>query len=177
MSGNVFAGSLSMSPTQINFIGSTNEKICNEITIKTEGSKNLIGEDRWAEKGETRRKFLIHNLSSNDLGLGLNYNEIITILNKTNLEICLEGKNSGNYHGLLLYRIDSNPTGVGIWMNVSLTNENSFTKFTGKVIGETKEKSKINLALTGSLILTTIFFFLIFRLRYGGRKKKNSSNQ
>lgn len=172
----VSSQSLSISPTQIDFIGDINEEICNEITIKTSMEQNLIGEDRWAKKGETRRKFLIHNLSSEKLSLTLNYNRILTSTNNTKIGICLEGKKEGIYHGLLLYRIDESSTGAGIWMNVSLINKNPFTKITGKIIEGTKQTSKINLAIILSIFLITIFVILVFKLRKKPKTKSEFSN-
>jgi len=165
------AGTLSISPTQINFIGHTNEIICNKITLKSDSPRNLIGEDRWAKRGEWRRKFLLHNLTSDKLGLKLTYNKIISSAKFIQPEICLKGASPGEYHGLLLYKINNNPTGVGIWMNVSLTKRNSLTKITGNVLKNVRKNSDMKFALFISLGLLILFFFLVLKLKSNSKRK------
>lgn len=167
----VSASTLSISPTQIDFVGKINEEICNKITLKSDSLGNLIGEDRWAKESEIKRKFLLHNLSSEKLGLKLNYNRLLVSTSFTQQEICIKGKFPGVYHGLLLYKIGGSPTGVGIWMNVSLIKRNSLARITGNVLGIVKEKSNFNLLLFGSLILAFIFCFLVLKLKLNFKKR------
>ena len=75
--GTVSAGEFSISPPQVNFEGELKQEICGNFFISTPEKSILIGEDRWGEKEETRRKFSAHTLSSEELGLEIKYPELI----------------------------------------------------------------------------------------------------
>jgi len=135
----ISSATLSMSPQQIDFVGNTNEKICDEVSLKTDGMATLIGEDLWAEEGYSERKLKQHTLESEELKLNLEYPKEIKIDDEGTIEVCLIGKSKGDYHGVLLYRIKDKPVRVGIWMNVSL--EGTTQKITANIIGNEKTNS------------------------------------
>lgn len=153
------AATLSMSPQQINFIGDVNEKICEEVNLKTDGEAVLIGDDRWAEEGYFERKLKQHNLDSSELKLDLEYPETISINNDDVIEVCLTGKSKGNYHGVLLYRIEGKPVQVGIWMNASL--EGSISKITGGVVSD----KNISFVFIAPIILLVVLGVLLWVLK------------
>ncbi len=161
----VNAATLSMSPQQINFIGNVNERICEEVTLKTEGEAVLLGEDKWAEKGYSERKLKQHILDSSELKLELEYPNNIKINNNKTIQVCIVGKNKGNYHGILLYRVEGKPVRVGIWMNVSLGGSDS--KITANVVGEEKNFSFL---FVMPIILLVVLGILLWMLK---RKVKN----
>jgi len=161
----VSAATLSMSPQQINFIGNVNERICEEVTLKTEGEAVLLGEDLWAEEGFSERKLKQHTLGSEELKLNLEYFDNIKINNEEKIEVCLTGKKKGNYHGILLYRVEGKPVRVGIWMNVSLGGSDS--KITANVVGEEKNFSFL---FVMPIILLVVLGILLWMLK---RKVKN----
>jgi len=161
----VSAATLSMSPQQINFIGNVNERICEEVTLKTEGEAVLLGEDLWAEEGFSERKLKQHILDSDELKLELEYPNNIKINNEEKIEVCLTGKKKGNYHGILLYRVEGKPVRVGIWMNVSLGGSDS--KITANVVGEEKNFSFL---FVMPIILLVVLGILLWMLK---RKVKN----
>jgi len=161
----VNAVTLSMSPQQINFIGNVNEKLCEEVTLKTEGEAVLLGEDKWAEKGYSERKLKQHILDSDELKLDLEYPNNIKINNNEKINVCIVGKNKGDYHGILLYRVEGKPVRVGIWMNVSL--DGSVSKITGNVIGEKKD---FNFFFIAPIILLIVLGFLLWMLKRKGKK-------
>ena len=74
------------------------------------------------------------------------------------IEICIEGKNFGNYHGVLLYKIKNKPVQVGIWMNVSLEG-NERIKITGNFVKEGGKNGRILFVLP--VVFLFIFFFLL----------------
>lgn len=156
----VNAATLSMSPQQIDFSGNVNEKICEKVTLKTEGEAVLLGEDLWAEEGYSERKLKQHTLNSEELKLELNYPENIKINNNEVIGVCLVGKKKGNYHGVLLYRVEGKPVRVGIWMNVSL--EGSGSKITGNVVGES---NKMNFLFIIPIILLIVLGILLWMLK------------
>ncbi|MBT4376109.1 hypothetical protein HOD29_01925 [archaeon] len=166
--GTVSAGEFSISPPQVNFEGELKQEICGNFFISTPEKSILIGEDRWGEKEETRRKFSAHTLSSEELGLEIKYPELIESEGEMNSEICISGEKEGNYHGLLLYRLEGAPTGIGIWLNVSLKNEGrNILGITGNIISE----GNIGIMGISSFVLVFILVGLIFVMR---RKKCNS---
>ena len=155
--GFVSSATLSISPPQIDFIGNTNQQICRNISIKTNGTNKLLGETRWAKEDYFERKLSKHNLSSEDLNLEVYFEKKLMVENKKETEICLKAKKEGNFHGLLLYRIEGKPVQIGIWINSSFEG-NSLMKITGNFV-KTEEKS--NFFLTLPVILLAVFLILI----------------
>jgi len=132
------ATTLTVSPTQIDFIGKTNEIICNKVKISVEDTQILEGKTKWAEQGQDERILSMHKLNANELDLDVTLPKIIEIYESSEIEVCIKGSKKGNYHGALLYKIEDKPVQVGIWMNVSL-EENSLMKITGNFI-KTEDK-------------------------------------
>lgn len=167
--GLVSSAELSMSPTQLDFNMTTNQKSCSQIIIHTEESGFLIGEDRWAEKGITEKKFSLHKLSSDDLDLEINYPKRFEAKNFTATDICITAKKSGLYHGLLLYKIESDNAGVGIWITANISKKENIlvNKITGNSIN-LKNNSVFVLSIA-TLFSAIILIFLMLKLN---RKKK-----
>ena len=130
---------LSMSPPQIDFVGGTNELICKKVEVKVEGVENLVGKTKWAAKGFDERNLLKHNIKGEDLKLEIDFPVDVKIDRVKKIDICIEGKNVGDYHGVLLYKIVGKPVQVGIWLNVSIDKkEGGVLSLTGKVIDSTE---------------------------------------
>jgi hypothetical protein len=168
----VNSATLSMSPQQIDFQGNTGEKICNQINLKTPDEATLIGETNWAEKGYLERKLKNHNLLEEDLDLIIEYPKIIKIINNKSIEVCITGKKPGNYHGIILYRIEDKPIRVGIWMNVSLEKK-GILRTTGKIIDD-KSNNNSNFFIGITFLLLLIFLALIWKLKKPSSKKPNT---
>ena len=159
--GSVSSSELSISPSQINFNTTEDQESCEQITISTKEGI-LIGEDKWAEKGVTERKFLIHTLSAKDLDLEVDYMKRFEMKNLATIDVCVTAKHSGFYHGLLLYKKENSKAGVGIWMNVNVTSEKlSIKKLTGNTIKEINAKTILILPV----ILTIILIILLLKLK------------
>lgn len=165
----VNSATLSMSPQQIDFSGVVGEKICNEIGFKVENYSILIGETSWAEENYFERKLKNHNLSEKELNLIIDYPREFEITKNKTIEICITGKESGNYHGIILYRIKNKPVRVGIWMNVTLEGKN-FQKITGNYLRNE------NSGIKNSLLITPILFLIILGglLFFNQRRRKRS---
>jgi len=161
--GSVSASELSISPSEINFNTIENQESCNQIMISTEGQGILIGEDKWAEKGITERKFLIHTLSPEDLDLEVNYPKRFEIKNYATVNVCITAEDSGFYHGLLLYKKENSKAGVGIWMNLNVTESEKFSilKLSGNAIKESNVKT---ILIILPIILTIILVILLLKL-------------
>ncbi len=158
------AVTLSMSPPQIDFLGKTGEKLCADVTITTDGFYEVLGEDLWAQEGYFERKLSSHKLPSENLSLEINYPKQTIVNNKTLAEVCIKGKNQGNFHGLLLYQVKDKPIKIGIWINVSL-EKNDILKITGHSINVTKEFVKSNSLIVIAFVLFVVFLLLVFRLK------------
>lgn len=157
----VLAEEIKVSPEQINFTGQINKEYCKNIEIYS--SSLILIEDRWAEKGFTNRDFIKHKFSSSDLNLEIKYK------NKTfqtdSFEVCLKSKNSGVYHGLLLFRENNSNNGVGIWINSEFTSKDTQIvlipkTLTKKVIQNTQFNSSFLLVIL--LLLILIIELIIF---------------
>lgn len=146
------ANTLSVSPIQLDFEGKVGEEICKNITIKTIGENKIIINDLWAEKGMNEKILSLHQIEGKKLGLEMYYINETKIYEKKIIEICMSGKNSGNYHGALLFRIEDKPIRVGIWMNVNLTG--NFLKINGNSVKNTNSSNE-------NWIFITLFFFVI----------------
>ena len=167
------AGDFSISPPQINLEGTLGQEVCEDFFIASPNGSILVGEDRWGVKGESRRKFSAHTLSSASLGLKTVYPQLIESDGEIISEICIKGNEEGNYHGLLMYRLEGSPTGIGVWVNVSLSGktERGNLGLTGfGVEGEKGEVGSLEV-LFGVivLVLVGVLVFLVWRVR---RKKK-----
>ena len=168
---------LSISPSQIDFNAKTNQESCKEITISTIKNSILIGSDRWAEKNIVQRNFFLHNLSSKDLDIKINYPTNLKVDEITNAKICIVSKNSGIYHGLLLYKTQNSSAGVGIWMNLNITESEKFSiiKLTGNAISIENNKTSLFI-LPIFLIIILIFLFVKLNRKTISIKKKKYKN-
>lgn len=170
--GFVSSSKLIISPSEINFNITQNQKSCEQITIQVDKQSTLIGQDRWAEKGIAQRKFTIHTLSSKDLDLELNYPQKFETNGVSIINVCITAKDSGFYHGLLLYKIENNNAGVGVWLNVNVSNSEKFSikKITGNVINSQNNYSKIFLSM---LIFYSTIILVLLLIKINKRKIKS----
>ena len=156
------AATLSMSPTQINF---NKNSLCQKVTIKTDGEYNLTGKILFAEEGYSQRKLSVHKLLPEKLGINISYPQELSIDENKTFQVCMQPK-KGNYHGVLLYRIEGKPVEVGIWINSSFEKKN-FLSLTGNSI---EGKSSENSFYFVTIFLTLILGLLIIYLRNKNRK-------
>jgi hypothetical protein len=121
-------------------------------------------EDKWAEKGETKRILSLHGLESGEVGINMDYIKEFPIENSKKIKICLNAKKSGDYHGALLFRIQGEPIRVGIWIMVKIQGNDVLT-FNKTKLPSTLEKPKnktLIFSITGILI---IFLFALLFLK------------
>jgi len=167
--GVVSSATLSMSPPQLDFVGNTGEKICSDLFLNIGGEGVLIGEDRWAEQDFLDRKLSAHNLIAEDLKIEINYLKEINLSGEKIVNVCVVGKNSGNYHGVLLYRLKDTPVKQGIWINVSLDKSRGASRITGGTISEGSEDGFVSVFVLIGILLLVVLIYLVMRLK---RKKK-----
>ena len=153
-----------MGPQQLDFIGESGELICQRATLELDGSETVVGDVRFAQSEYFERKLTRHNLSSEDIGLDVTFPEEVLVNNMTNIEVCIKGK-TGNYHGIILYKIKDKPVRVGIWLNVSLSQgpRNGLMKITGNAVSV--DGNGFGLIIM-PLVLVLILGLLILRLKF-----------
>lgn len=157
--GVISASEIRISPSQINFEGKTNYEICKKINLFTSENSLILGEDRWAEKGYLERNFSEYKYPANYLDLEVIYLKQIYVHGEKNIEVCIRGKEEGVYNGILLFKVNKNPAGVGSWININLTKgENSLTKITGAVIGNEDTNGFLIILF---LLLIVLLFLLV----------------
>ncbi|MCW8965379.1 MAG: hypothetical protein OQK82_01630 [Candidatus Pacearchaeota archaeon] len=170
MTSLISAFELSMSPTEVNFHEKTNTEQCKEITITTTKQSILIGQDKWSAKGITEKTFSLHNLSSKNLDLEIDYPTNFNLIGTSNIDICITAEKQGIYHGLLLYKTKESSAGVGIWLNLNITKSENVVlqKITGNTISIQKNQSQTLLIIFP--ILLSLLLILLIRLN---QKKRN----
>lgn len=149
----------SISPAEVYLNGKINEKICQEIKI-IEESGTIIIEDQWTENKIGEKNINLYNFDSKKFDLSLDYPKKLDVQNEEKINICLTGKKSGKYFGVLLLHLQEKPVGIGIWIKVDLMeahNKEDYSQgISGEVISEEKTVKKIE---NPKLV---IIFFMIF---------------
>lgn len=157
------ASTLGMSPPQVNFEGLSNQSICENFSVKYLGNNSLVGKLLWEKQGKFNRNLLEHNLSSKDLGINSSFERIISNNNASTHEICLSFPYSGEFHGVLIYKIENKPVQVGIWIGASIKGSKSSPLF---VLGNFVKQSRINsfefLNIVFFVLLTMVFVLLLW---------------
>ena len=151
------ASRLSMSPPQIDF---NENNLCQEVIINTDEGYNLSGRILFAEEDYSQRKLSAHKYPPEEIGINMDYPNNLSLDGIKKISICIEPK-KGNYHGVLLYRIEGKPVEVGIWINSSFKKK-GILSLTGNVISQ-KEKSNSVYVLTIVLAVLLLVALLIKR--------------
>lgn len=158
----VNAVTLSMSPPQIDLSGGSGEELCSSIHLVVDFPENLTGKTLWAEEGVNERNLLKHKLSPEELKIEVKIPKEVYVESSKNLDICVVAKRSGNYHGLLLYKVEGKPVQVGIWLNLSIGGKNTL-KISGEAVADSKSNFKGLLGISLILVIILIGLFLISR--------------
>ena len=162
----VCANEIGISPAKIDFSGKIGDVICKEITLFTQDKEVLSGGDRWSAKDS--RELGDYNLRADELGIEIDYIKSIEFKGSQNVEVCIQGLESGVYYGALIYQVDS--AGVGTWIKVNISgDENKKTdpgivRLTGNVISENNSGMFI-FAFIEVFFLVVIFAVLIYIAR------------
>lgn len=166
----VTSNELKISPEEISFVGKPNELICNNVQIKVSNDSIITIKDRWAKKDFNKRDFKSHNLTNKDLSLEISYLSNINVKENSKAKICLTAKESGFYHGLLLFRKKESLSGIGIWMSVNISDKEKFsTLITGETISFNNTDNK-ELSIT-YLLIALFVLILILEIIFYLKKK------
>jgi len=150
-----FVSGIRVSPTEISFEEKVGEKSCGNISIFGDGV--IIVEDRWSINEE--RNFLDYDYKSGFFGLDVIYEKEFLVENYSEMDVCVKGKKTDFYSGVLLLRIKDSNEGVGVWMNVNVSDgENILGRISGKIIGES------NVKVEGIFLISSFIFLLLLLL-------------
>jgi len=110
----------SFSPSSLTFNLEKNEEKCETVYI--ESSSEITISDKWAENKDIEWDFSLFETSASEHGIIMDYE----FLDENNIEICLSGINSGEYHGVLLLREEQEGNSIiqiGIWLKLIINEQ------------------------------------------------------
>lgn len=123
--------SLSIYPSKLSFNLSIGDKSCQDVFLDSDYGSILLGSDVW---NSNKSNFLnSYNLSSEELNIEISYPQNVSIINRTQIEVCIIPDKKGKYYGALLYKIDGKPFRTGTWIELNVEG-NDLIKITGNSI-------------------------------------------
>ena len=155
---------LVVSPEQLVFEGKVGEEICRQVDIRVDESVNIFVEDRWAPEGVDERKLSRHKLLGEELGFEVFYNSQFVVGDEEVLEVCLIGEDVGNFHGVLLFRGEDSPAGVGLWLVVNLEEGEGVVARLGSKVGSITGGAVgavEGVGGMGMVVLVLLFIFIV----------------
>ncbi len=153
---------LGISPGTIKISEKTNEIVCRNFTLLGDDYRIFNGEIKWSN--ENSKNLIDYKISSDSLGI---YPQIPSEIKSGTYPICISSKNSGNYYGALMYKLNNSSYGIGAWIELNVNGE-KFLSLTGKT---TDEISYGKIFYFLPLLLIVILIFLLRKL-----KKKTEFN-
>lgn len=158
----ISAAKLGASPASVEFNGSINEKICQRIILFS-SNETIIGDDKWSFNKEFVKDIKEYNTNAEDLDIKIDYSKEMFVENRKEIEVCLTAKKSGNYYGILSFRTENKPAGVGIWVIVDIDNNGSIKLGSFKITGSAIDDKIINQDMVKmALGFNTFFLFIDF---------------
>lgn len=137
ITGEVIAAGFS--PSSLTYKLNVGEKKCQMITINS-NSEQIMLSDKWAENKDVEWKVSKFNETANYNSLSISYPKKLDS-NQKNAEICLSGKEQGEYHGVILLTEQQKGNLVaqmGIWVKAVIGNGiSSDKKETSLILQET----------------------------------------
>jgi hypothetical protein len=152
-----FVSAIKVSPTEVHFEGKAGEKICENVSVFCNGV--VFIENRWAVNES--RSFSDYKSDSSFFGLDMIYDNNFFVFNYTEKTICVKADKEGFYSGILLLRLKDSNEGVGVWMDVNVSEgEDVFEKISGFIIEERNDSERII-----KILFFVSFLLLLFLLR------------
>ncbi len=174
--GLLSAAKIGISPSEIFFSGNINEKICRSITVYSDSSGSLLGNSRW--NFIDTRDIKDYNIEDEELGIKLDYPNLIKINKNKTVEICLTAIMPGKYYGALIYYTETKYAGVGIWISADIKGEykedSRLMRISGNAVKSIDSQYLNNKISLGLLILSNLLLFIFFILLL--IMKNNNSN-
>ena len=160
----VSAAGLSLSPTQLNFHGKTNEKLCVPLNIEVNGSADLTGKILWAEKGYSERKLSMHHIESKEIGIEASIPNLISVTGNKEIQVCIKVKKEGTYHGAVLYKFEDKPIQVGVWVNATIEKGIGILRMNGNSVKK-KSFNPNNLIILPTILIIFLSLLVLIQRR------------
>jgi hypothetical protein len=171
----------SLTPYEINLTSDAGKDKCAYFYLNLDKNVNITLEYRWAQMGEFTRNLEDYYFDSNFYGI-FEKSNIQTFKNTSNITVCFNSLNSGQYFGLILFKPNNISFGLGSWINFKVIGnfqeptQFSFSSLTGKVIDSTMNLSKNNFVLILGLLPSLVLFFILILLIKKEKSIKNNIN-
>lgn len=114
-----FVGATGFSPSSLIFNLAPEETQCKTISISST-SEIITADDKWAENKNAEWKVNDFNSDASSLGISINYPSELSS-GEREIEVCVSGKNLGEYHGVLLLKEEQQGNSIiqmGIWLKL-----------------------------------------------------------
>ncbi len=125
--GNVSA--TGFSPSSLTFNLSPNQKQCQEIKVVSD-SEGITVLDSWAKDKDVEWKFALFNDTASSKEISMDYPKSLSLTERT-LDVCLSGRQIGEYHGIILLKeeqLGNSVVQMGVWLKVIISgSQNSQT--------------------------------------------------
>lgn len=165
----VCAGSLGVSPPSLEFDFTMSGQKCYSVEVYADNFPVVI-EDYWSLQGS--RDVKDYNLSSEEVGIIINYQNEIFVKEKKKTDICINVVNEGNYYGLLMFSSYRPNVGIGIWIKADYNGKGREIKDAmGNILGtgnivkeiveESEENSGFSVFIGGSLFLSFLLILVL----------------
>lgn len=150
------AVTLGISPEKIDFSADENQKICCNFSVIGNNGGIFLGEIKWSKIDSGN--IYDYNLSSESLGINASFPQEAA---PGKYQLCLISKQSGNYYGILRYKLENSSYGVGTWIELHVSNNNfvkNLLSVTGNAIGGSLSVAGI---WASSVVLLLAFLILL----------------
>jgi hypothetical protein len=122
----VYAYSIGISPVNLSFDISENEAPCKSIIVFTKGYDGTIYiKDLWSNSNISVKDLSEYYLSSRILNITISYLNEFEIHNKEKIDICVSGRKSGNFYGIIIISTKDG-VAIGNWIDVHVDNKKHF---------------------------------------------------
>ena len=169
------AGAVSFSPSSLTFNLEPNQQTC-QIIYFDSTSEIISASDSWAENKNIEWKVSNFETSASSLGISINYPPQVSS-DKKQIEICLSGKNEGEYHGVLLLKEEQQGNSIiqmGIWLKV-LIGETPQTPSEKANSGTTSTTSASNSNITAKIVTKNTEQTPVNQVENTAKTKSNSN--
>lgn len=151
--------SLGISPEKIELSGKIDEVVCGNFSIFGDNPDSFEGNVLWS---------MIDSRALSDYNS--NYESINStfpaLANPGEHQFCASSKISGNYYGVLMYRLRNSSYGIGTWIELEITNNSPNQKISllsGRAI---QDIGSIKVGfIFFSIVLSIILTILLIKLR------------
>lgn len=171
---------LGISPAQVDFEGYAGESLCKKINLISETNELVAGIDRWSNEKTFIKEINRYTLNSSNLDIEFNYPKEILIENKSEINLCVKGKEAGTFYGAIIYKTNKS-VAVGSWIVLNLTKNENYSedklaandkKAPSQKPAESKKNIILFSFLSSNSILMLILLYLLIKLWTILKKKR-----